>query len=79
MRKTARPWRGEPGNVLTEPCNSGYKRPSTPPQRLSRRRPNRPFCDEVPAPSELGGLTVDLAGGSCRALEAVIGGGDYDG
>jgi hypothetical protein len=73
--RTARPGGGEPGTDLTRPENAGYKRPSTPPQRPIRRRaPNRLFRDEVPAPSGLGGLTVDVTGGSCRSLLALADG-----
>jgi hypothetical protein len=71
--RTARPWRGEPGNVSTRPDSAGYRRSPTPPQRpIARRRPNAPFADEVPVPSGLGGLTIDLPGGSCRPLEAAL-------
>ena len=73
--RTARPGGGEPGIDLTRPENAGYKRPPTPPQLpIRRRKPNAPFCDEVPAPSGLGGLTVDLPGGSCRSLLALADG-----
>jgi hypothetical protein len=39
---------------------------------IRRRAPNRLFRDEVPAPSAVVGLTVDVTGGGCRALEAVL-------
>ena len=73
--RTARPGGGEPGNDKTGPENSSFATPASAPQRPIRRRaPNRLFRDEVPAPSGLGGLTVDVTGGSCRSLLALADG-----
>lgn len=47
------------------------------PQRpITRRRPNRPFRDDLRPASGLGGLTVDVIGGACRPLSALIDGED---
>ena len=71
--RTARPGGGRPGIEKAGPENSSFAIPASAPQRpISRRAPNRPFRDEVPAPSELGGLTVGVTGGGCRLLAALL-------
>jgi hypothetical protein len=78
MKNPASPVARRAGLRIDKPTSnvSPYATPASAPQRLSRRKPNRPFCDEVPTPSGLESLSVGVVGGADLRLLDLLGGGD---
>jgi hypothetical protein len=72
MKNPASPMARRAGLRIDKPTSSrSYATPDSAPQRPISR-PNRPFRDDAYAASGLGGLTIDVAGGACRTLQAVL-------
>jgi hypothetical protein len=77
MKNPASPVARRAGLRIDKPTSNSrsYSPPAHAPQRpIARRRPNAPFADDLIPASGLGGLTVDVTGGSCRSLLALADG-----
>jgi hypothetical protein len=75
MKNPSSPCQRRPGPRIDSHNHDARSLPqaaSAPQRPILRRRPNRPFRDDLIPGFGLGGLTVDLASGGCRSLQAVL-------
>jgi hypothetical protein len=71
MKNPSSPWARRPGSKAQSSISAFDTTVPAPQRPIARRRPNAPFADDQIPASGLGGLTVDVTGGSCRSLLAL--------
>jgi hypothetical protein len=64
MTDPSSPWARRPGSKAQSSISAFDTTAPAPQRPISRRKPNRPFCDEVCTASDLDGLSVCVFGGA---------------